>query len=273
MILLSFQLLGSQLVAQQLYEGRVVDAKTGSGIPFVNIGVPALGAGTVSNEEGQYRLTLKTGDHTILFSSIGYERLELPLLDLINGSEIKLNPKTKVLDEVVINASRYENEVLLGHKLNQKGNSIGFSGKLLGTEIGAHIKVKNETLLKSAHFTVNFTGADSLLFRVNIYDFSKGKLGDKLNAENIVIKAPQRKGTFDVNLEPYDILVKEDVLLSLEWIQGINNEGLMFRSKIGAGTNLYSRRTSFAPFTKIADEINFAPKLKIGFYLIGTEKG
>ncbi|MEM1408714.1 MAG: carboxypeptidase-like regulatory domain-containing protein [Bacteroidota bacterium] len=262
-------------LSAQTFSGLVVDAETGLGIPFVNIGIPELGLGTVSNKNGEYRLTVKGENCVILFSSIGYQKKEVSAADLAKNSLVRMHPKVELLDEVVVEASRYGEGVVLGYKLDNKGHSIGFGSRQLGTEIGAHIKVKKEAVLKSAHFTVNFTGADSLLFRVNVYDFAKEELGEKLTPRDIIIRAPQKKGTFDVDLESYDIWVKEDVLLTLEWVQddeGKGNEGLMFRSKKGSGTNLYTKRTSFAEFKKLSDEVSVAPKLKIGFYLIAVQK-
>ncbi|MEM6522840.1 MAG: carboxypeptidase-like regulatory domain-containing protein [Bacteroidota bacterium] len=253
----------------------MVDSETGLGIPFVNIGVPSLGVGTVSNSYGEYTLTLKNGGHTILFSSIGFQKKELNSAELAKKTLVRLYPKIEVLEEVVINADHYGKEVILGYKLDNKGHSIGFGSRQLGTEIGAHVQVKAQAVLRSAHFTVNFTGADSLLFRVNLYDFSNGRIGEKLTPKNIIIRAPQQKGTFDVDLEPYEITVNNDVMLSLEWIQddnGQGNEGLMFRSKKGGRTNLYTKRTSFTEFKKLSDRVSMAPRLKIGFYLIALQK-
>lgn len=255
--------------------GDVLDSETGQPVPFVNIGIKELGMGTVSNSNGQYQLKYKSGKYLVIFSSIGYEVQNIPISQLLENSNIKLKPKTEILDEVVINADKYGSEVILGSKLDSKGHSIGFGSRSLGTEIAAHIKVKSETTLKSAHFTINFTGADSLLFRVNIYDFQNGEVGEKLLKENVIITAPQQKGTFDVDFKRYNLIVSEDILLSLEWVQddnGTGNEGLMFRSKKGGKTNLYTKRTSFAKFEKLSDQFSMAPKLRIGFYLQGVEK-
>lgn len=260
----------------QSITGKVTNAETGAPVPFVNIGIQKLGMGTVSNTEGNYTLKYKAGAHEVIFSSIGYEVKTIPLQKLIENPFILLVPKTVVLNEVIVNADKYGRDVILGYKLDNKGHSIGFSGRLLGTEIGAHIKVKKETALQSAHFTVNFTGPDSLLFRLNIYDFKDGNVGDKILKENVIINAPQRRGTFDIDLTPYQLIVNDDVLLSLEWVEddnGLGNEGLMFRSKkVGSASNLYSKRTSFSSFEKMSDKISMAPKLKIGFYLKGVEE-
>ena len=113
------------------------------------------------------------------------------------------------------------------------------------------------------------------MYRVNLYNFSEGKVGEKILKEIVIIKAPQRKGTFDVDLMPYQLIVSNDVLLSLEWVQddnGIGNKGLMFRSKrVASSSNLYTKTTSFAEFKKLTDQISLSPKLIVGFYLEGVQ--
>lgn len=275
LILFLFVVLLSPITFAQSITGKVTNEATGEPVPFVNIGILKLGMGTVSNTEGNYTLKHRKGEYKVLFSSIGYEVKEIPLAQLELNAMIKLTPKIEVLEEIEVQADKYGRDVILGHKLDDKGHSIGFSGRLLGTEIGAHIKVKKEIALRSAHFTVNFTGADSLLFRLNIYDFSDGKVGDKILKDNIIINAPQKRGTYDIDLTQYQLIIKNDVMLSLEWVEddlGVGNQALMFRSKKSGAGNLFTKSTSFSDFVKLSDKISAAPKLKLGFYLKGVEE-
>jgi len=91
-----------QLSAQSL-RGRVIEANTQNGIPYVNV---QLGNryGVISNEEGYFVLQPKSvGDNTaIMFSSMGFETLEIPLIDFENDQVIPLKPATYQLDEVFL---------------------------------------------------------------------------------------------------------------------------------------------------------------------------
>ncbi|MEQ8476861.1 MAG: carboxypeptidase-like regulatory domain-containing protein [Fulvivirga sp.] len=265
----------STLYGQDYIKAKVIDEETGKGVPFVNIGVKELGIGTVSNSNGQFTLELKDSKYPVIFSSIGYEVIFIPYDNLKTLQIIKLKPKTEMLEEVVVTSKKYNKDVILGYKLNKKGHSVGFGSRALGTEIGAHCKIKKETFLKTANFTLNFTGTDSLLFRVNIYKYNQGTIGDKLVDQDIIIRTIQQKGTITIDLEPFNIIVKDDILLALEWIEddnGKGNSGIMFRAKKSASSsNLYTKQTSFAPFLKLSQMISGAPLINIGFYLEAEE--
>ena len=53
-------------------KGKITDEK-GVAVPFVSIGIEKGTGGTIANEEGEFRLQLETGEHTILFQCIGYK--------------------------------------------------------------------------------------------------------------------------------------------------------------------------------------------------------
>jgi len=92
----------SQLIAQSI-QGRVIEARTQEGIPFVTV---QLGDsyGVISNDEGYFILQRKTVDKgtPIIFSSMGFETVEIPLEDFKNEQVIELSPATYELDEVLL---------------------------------------------------------------------------------------------------------------------------------------------------------------------------
>jgi hypothetical protein len=102
-----------QLSAQSL-RGRVIEANTQNGIPYVNV---QLGNryGVISNEEGYFVLQRKSVDDNtaILFSSMGFETLEIPLSDFENDQVIPLKPATYVLDEVFLSDKQLTAEEIL----------------------------------------------------------------------------------------------------------------------------------------------------------------
>lgn len=63
--------------AQKLIYGTVKNKKTGQVLPNANIQVLGTYSGTISNEEGEYILTLNNLPATILFSYIGYKSEEI----------------------------------------------------------------------------------------------------------------------------------------------------------------------------------------------------
>lgn len=261
--------------AQESIRGRVIDSDTQEPVPFVNIGITQSMTGTVSDENGKYQLRFASPLDVVTFSSIGYRTENVEAGKLLENGEINLQPQPYDIPAIELNASAFTREVILGAKLEEQGHSIGFGSSELGTEIAAHIRIDKETWIKSAHFAINHAAGDSLLFRVNLYDFEGGRVGENLLPENVLVATEQKKGTIDVGLSEFNLVVSRDVLLSLEWIKdddGKGNVGLTFRSaKSRRGDNLYSKHTSQAPFRRMSSLFPGAPKLELGFYLTGKQ--
>lgn len=79
------------LSSQFLVEGVVTDTETGQTLPYVNIGIPAQGIGTVSDESGFYTLYIpadKTA-HPIRFSMVGYAAHEV-LISFLEEADVRL---------------------------------------------------------------------------------------------------------------------------------------------------------------------------------------
>ncbi|MGA0555105.1 DUF5686 family protein [Larkinella sp. VNQ87] len=107
LLLVILNALISPVFAQTVYKisGRITDAATGEGIPFVNVAVKGKTSGTTSNENGTYSLTTTQIGDSLLFSSLGYQtrayRLTSAPAQTINAS--LLSSATK-LQEVRIYA-------------------------------------------------------------------------------------------------------------------------------------------------------------------------
>ncbi|GJM32557.1 MAG: hypothetical protein DHS20C18_15580 [Saprospiraceae bacterium] len=274
-----FMLIGLILLkAQPVAHGKILDAVTKDPVPFVNIGFKKLAVGTVSDEAGNFELKIASQNDSVSISSIGYYELNIVGSDLLKAEEIELVPRQYAIPEVEITAEILEETaVVLGYNSDEKKQSVGFGSRQLGTEIGALIKIEKETYLKSAHFILNHAKGDSLLFRVNIYDFQDGKVGENLLKQNVIITTPQKKGTLDVDLTEYGIVTDHDVLLSLEWIkndQGSGNVGITFQAKKSRSLdNFYNKETSFADFRKLSDLFPSAPHFYVGFYVVAKQVG
>lgn len=73
--------------------GHVLDETTGEHLPFVTIQVKGTNIGTVTDESGHFLLTnLPLGEQTIIFSYVGYETKEQPVVIISNmTTEIKVS--------------------------------------------------------------------------------------------------------------------------------------------------------------------------------------
>lgn len=85
--------------------GTVTEASTGETLIGVNVIIPNLNTGTVTNEYGFYSITLPKGTYEVSYSSLGFitQRNTISLFQNISQS-VALEPETEQLEEVVITA-------------------------------------------------------------------------------------------------------------------------------------------------------------------------
>ncbi len=88
-----------------LVRGRVIDAQSLKPIPYATVGVPELGMGNITNNEGHFALKLpKTSvQSTLLISHIGYRTQKFPVgVIAFNPIDIRLEVEYVSLQEVII---------------------------------------------------------------------------------------------------------------------------------------------------------------------------
>ncbi|MEQ8878543.1 MAG: carboxypeptidase-like regulatory domain-containing protein, partial [Cyclobacteriaceae bacterium] len=81
--------------------GQVTDAETGEALIGATVVVQGTTDGTVTDLDGNYRLTVKNSETTLEFSYIGYKTMSVPL----NGRtsvDIAMNLDAEQLEEVVV---------------------------------------------------------------------------------------------------------------------------------------------------------------------------
>lgn len=107
-IVLVFLLFGSvSLCAQQKFtiSGTVSEADTGETLIGVNVLIPNLQAGTITNEYGYYSITLPAGTYEVHFSNLGFTTQTFVIaLDKNMLTDISLEANTEQLNEVVVKA-------------------------------------------------------------------------------------------------------------------------------------------------------------------------
>ena len=94
-----FLLLSVSIWAQELtIQGRVIDAETGELLPYASIYV-GEGRGTLTNIEGEYRLSVSEQDF-LTISYVGYEKRKIKASEV--AKVVKLKPFKRQLREVVV---------------------------------------------------------------------------------------------------------------------------------------------------------------------------
>ena len=82
--------------------GSVVDGNSGNFIDNVNISSIPSGAGTQTNRNGKFTFKSANTDSLLLVQHIGYKTLQLKIVEYINDSEIRLDPRVIEFKEVDI---------------------------------------------------------------------------------------------------------------------------------------------------------------------------
>lgn len=256
--------------AQKLIEGIVLDSITHTPIGYVNIGILGNTNGTVSNDDGLYSLQLRTSDKTIQFSSIGFYNKTFTIENWEKSDTVFLTPRAYDLNNIEVRSKEFNEEKTLGTIVKGKNTNLAWGkSDYLGVEIGIPIKIKKETLLKSAHFSVHSSANKSLLLRLNIYKFKNKKVGENLLTENIFVQSKDLVDYGKIDLSHLNLVVDDDVLVALETIEkkDVQEEFyLSFRVKMRKKTNILYRDASQAEFKK-GLKGGAIPFMQIGCYL------
>ena len=124
------------LLAQEKVSGTVSD-KEGNLLPGVSILQKGTKNGTSSDFDGNYKITLKSGEKTLVFSYLGFKTLEIPVAGkkVIN---VTLNEESETLGEIVI---------------------VGYGTQKKESVVGAITQVKGEELMERAAGITNIEEA------------------------------------------------------------------------------------------------------------------
>src|SRR5699024_7339848 len=77
----------------QTVTGEVIDAQSQETLPGVNILVKGTSIGTSSDADGEFSLKVPSLSDTLVFTFIGYQRLEVPLQGQ-SSLDVSLTPET-----------------------------------------------------------------------------------------------------------------------------------------------------------------------------------
>lgn len=240
--------LSGSFYAQIVCTGTLLDSASHELLAFANIGIPGKGIGTVSDEKGQFRLSVPDSfsQSEIQISLIGYKTLRIASRSLQNQATILLSPVSVKLQEVVVNPKSIKIKVL-GNETKSESVSGGFKSNNLGAELGVRLSIKHkDTYLRKLMFNISRNSIGIMpVFRVNVYRLNKEKMPiENILKENIIVEPKTATGFVEIDLRPYSLFVNEDVVISIEWIKDLGDaKGLYFSTKL-LGGNTYFRRAS-----------------------------
>lgn len=248
----------------QTITGKVVNGSNTEPLIYATIGVIETSVGTITDEEGEFRLETKGVpiNSRVRVSMIGFKPEIFTIEELLDkANEIRLDSEIYSLPDVIINPSGKIRKV--GTTGNSPGGGVcGWGGTQTGKgwEIGTKIELGDLPVrLKSLHIRVNKQSYDSTLFRLHIRNIIENMPATEMLNNNIFITLKKEAGWVGIDLNKYNIVYKGDIALSLEWIKifgmDINNFITINREKrLAAGVTLDKKRNQGCLFTKWGTE-------------------
>lgn len=242
--------------------GQVTDSETGEALVGVNIVVKGTTLGVVTDIEGKFSIDVPEPNATLVFSSIGYSTLEVP----VNNQQVlnvRLESETKQLEEIVV---------------------VGYGTTRRVTATGSVVSARGEEVRRSpaTNMTNNLVGRLPGLVAVSRsgepgYDGStlrirgSNTLGD--NSPLIVVDGIANRGM--ERLDPADIeniSILKDASAAIYGSQAANGVILVTtkRGKIGKPKVTINMNAGFTQPTRIpemADAVQYSTMLnEIAYY-------
>ncbi len=175
---LNFKAQSYEVNVAQTISGKVTDLSTDEPLPGVNILAKGTTIGTVTDVDGNYRLTVADDVTTLVFSSVGYVRKEVPI-----GGQTTLNlsmaPDVSTLSEIVvtsfgIKATKeqlvYATQEVEGEALDQVGNPNvlnSLQGKVAGVSVNLSSGMPGRSPIVNIRGSRSITGNNQPLYVVD----------------------------------------------------------------------------------------------------------
>ncbi|MGB3585094.1 MAG: carboxypeptidase-like regulatory domain-containing protein [Tunicatimonas sp.] len=239
----------------QTVEGKVQNAATEEGLAYVNIGVVGKNVGTVSNQDGDFLIAIdeQYNQDTLKISMVGYQPRSFVVANfkeqMQDDPTVALTEAVATLKEVVIKDKRYRGrklkERIIGNTKAVPTNQTYFAFNALGNEMGIFIKVKrNPTFVQNFNLFITENKYETFKFRLNFYSVKNGKPYQNLLNQNVVASFTESRGQLTVDLRDYNIMLEDDVIVTMEWIEELGEHGLAFSTGSSWTRRAIVRQTS-----------------------------
>ena len=256
--------------AQNVFS-QVTDSNTGLPIPFVNIGIVGKNIGTVSDQEGNFQLSLTSAldTDTLRFSMVSYISKEFNLSELRKSEfpkSIQLIEKVIQLREVIITAHGAP-PIQLGIKKKYcypiplyKGASskISFPQKGYRHEIGTRFSNSKTIYLDSIQLNLAECTLERLEFRLNVYSIEnetfKNILGKPIY---ISLTKEEALNSPIINLMKHLIEIESDFLITIENYKKIRDNVITIFANFKSKGKMYP---TYYRHSSQSDWVNFKAK-------------
>jgi len=216
---------------QVTIEATILDNETKQPIAFANIGFVERNVGTVSNEDGYFKLVYDksfiTNNEILQISTLGYATIKVQATKIFKvlskEGNIYLNPEPLDLDAIELTGEKRMQKTIGTSNLYKKDKGYWYwRGKeALGGEIATRMDVKKKnTKLLELQLRIRENLSDSIRVRINIYNYKKGHFPKgNLLSTNIYHMISKKEGKETINLRPFNISVNNDIVIGIELVE------------------------------------------------------
>ncbi|HIP33949.1 MAG TPA: carboxypeptidase-like regulatory domain-containing protein [Bacteroidia bacterium] len=216
------------MLSQKIITGIVTNSLN-QNIQYANVGVLNKSIGTVTNSKGEFIIELDNTlmNDTLKISFLGYKSKEFVIKSLSEKViTINLEKQVEELKEIMIIPRKTKTHIK-GKKKSKSNNEVFFATpkseyKNLGSEIGRKFSLgtKKISFLNEFKFYIKKNNFDNIKFRINLYNIKEKVPFKNINDENIFIEVSDKHiGWVKVDLKEYNISIKEDIIITVEWIK------------------------------------------------------
>jgi hypothetical protein len=222
------------VLSQTTVKGVIIDGATKKGIPFTSLGIIGKNIGNLSDEEGNFEITLSNNlkFDSIKIFSIGYKPLTYLVSDFFKETTktLELINLPTQLEEIVVKSKKVKFKTL-GISDYTKNNCTGFAdieGNWKGAEAAILVRNKKNVLMENFSFyVIQNKYSDSLRFRLNLYEriappkdapkwVGEDWVGRTILKKAIIFKVGIKQGEFTLPIREYNIHTDKDFFISLE---------------------------------------------------------
>ncbi len=192
--------------AQMHLRGSVVTL-TGEPVPYCSIGIPHTKLGTLADESGRFKLTIPDtlSKAILVFSAVGYQDKKVPASSASREPTIVLEPRSRVLQEVVVSARKTSQKVVGETSRPMLTFSRMFDEAVTTIEQGTILTVPASAWLNSFSFYIMPSSKyREITLKLNVYDSFHGVPGTPLQEVPILYKTSST-GWQTIDLSSYNL--------------------------------------------------------------------
>lgn len=217
----------ASIFAQQKIVGKVLNATTQEAIPYVNVGLPRINVGSITNVDGTFSIFIPnqfTND-SLHFSALGYREKKVPLNFFQAKREVTILLEENIswLKEVTITTKKEKNKIfVLGNK-SFRGGVLETDTMYSGGSTALLIDPQRSEMhlpvyLQKASLRIFKNNLDTLRFRVRLYtvDSLTGKPSNDKLQKSIVKESTMRKGWLDFDLSAIKYPIAQPFFIAFE---------------------------------------------------------